>query len=43
VAKVSDLTRWTKDELGALHGMGPKAIRILEEHLGARGLGFKSE
>ena len=37
----ADLTRVTAKELLAIHGVGPKAIRILEEELAARGLAFK--
>jgi predicted flap endonuclease-1-like 5' DNA nuclease len=31
------LTRVTAAQLAAIHGVGPKAIRILEEELAARG------
>ncbi|GAA1554999.1 hypothetical protein GCM10009741_69330 [Kribbella lupini] len=34
------LTQVTGEELLAVHGVGPKAIRILEEELSARGLRF---
>lgn len=34
------LTTVTSAELLKIHGVGPKAIRILEEELAARGLGF---
>jgi hypothetical protein len=34
------LTRVTPKELLAIHGVGPKAVRILEEELTARGLRF---
>lgn len=34
------LTRVTAAELLRIHGVGPKAIRILGEELAARGLGF---
>jgi hypothetical protein len=34
------LTRVTARELLRIHGVGPKAIRILEEELKARGLSF---
>ena len=37
----ASLTRVTAKELLALHGVGPKAIRILEEELAARGLAFR--
>ena len=35
-----DLERAAESELLALHGVGPKAIRILRENLAARGLSF---
>ena len=31
----------TAKELLAIHGVGPKAIRILDEELAARGLAFR--
>ncbi|UYP19987.1 hypothetical protein OED52_05405 [Rhodococcus sp. Z13] len=34
------VARHTRRELAALHGVGPKALRILEEALAERGLGF---
>jgi hypothetical protein len=34
------LTRVTPAELLELHGVGPKAIRILQEELAERGLAF---
>lgn len=34
------LSSVTKRDLLALHGVGPKAVRILGEELAARGLGF---
>ena len=37
----ASLTRVTAKELLALYGLGPKAIRILEEELAARGLAFR--
>ena len=37
----ASLTRVTAEELLALHGVGPRAIRILEEELAARGLAFR--
>lgn len=42
VLSLEDLTHWTEDELLALHGVGPKAVRILREHLDDLGLVFKS-
>ena len=35
------LARATAKELLAIHGVGPKAIRILEEELAERGLAFR--
>jgi hypothetical protein len=35
------LERVSAKELLALHGVGPRAIRILEEELAARGLAFR--
>lgn len=34
------LTRVSPRELLGIHGVGPKAIRILEDELAARGLAF---
>ncbi len=41
--RLEQLTQVTEDELMALHGFGPKALRILREALAAQGLSFKSE
>ncbi|WP_066372196.1 hypothetical protein [Herbidospora mongoliensis] len=38
---LEDVTRHTAKELLALHGMGPKGIRILTEALTAAGLSFR--
>lgn len=40
--RYDQLTNVTSAELLRIHGMGPKAIRILEEELIARGLSFAS-
>ncbi|MEV6285464.1 hypothetical protein [Kribbella sp. NPDC051770] len=37
------LTSVTPKELLAIHGVGPKAIRILEEELTALGLAFEGD
>ncbi len=37
---LSQVTRLSKAELAALHGVGPKAIGILEAALAARGQAF---
>ncbi|MFL1380196.1 MULTISPECIES: hypothetical protein [unclassified Nocardiopsis] len=34
------LTRVTAEDLLKIHGVGPKAIRVLQEELDARGLSF---
>ncbi len=34
------LARWGEDELAALHGVGPKALRILGAGLSERGASF---
>lgn len=38
---LTDLVNWSQQDLLALHGMGPKAVEILREHLARQGLGFK--
>ena len=34
IEKLSDLTKYTKNELLALHGFGPKALRLLLKEAG---------
>jgi predicted flap endonuclease-1-like 5' DNA nuclease len=41
VTRLDQLPAWTEKELLALHGVGPKAIRILREALEAQGLAFR--
>lgn len=36
------LTQVSKKSLLAIHGVGPKSLKILEEELKKRGLGYKS-
>ncbi|MFF0546064.1 hypothetical protein ACFYTF_24815 [Nocardia thailandica] len=36
----ASLTEVTAQQLLALHGVGPKAVRVLTEELAARGLAF---
>jgi predicted flap endonuclease-1-like 5' DNA nuclease len=38
--RYEQLTTVTSEQLLKIHGVGPKAIRILEEELRARGLSF---
>lgn len=37
VRTLDELSRWTEGDLLALHGMGPKGVRILKEALARRG------
>lgn len=39
-SKLKQLTELTEAELSKLHGMGPKALRILQEALKAKGMSF---
>lgn len=39
--RFAQLTSVTAEDLLAIHGVGPKAIRILSEELSARGLAFR--
>lgn len=41
--RLEELTQVTARELLALHGMGPKALRILREALHAKGWTFADE
>ncbi|GAB08626.1 hypothetical protein GOARA_013_00700 [Gordonia araii NBRC 100433] len=43
ITTFDQLTGYTARELLAIHGVGPKAIRILRDELGARGMSFKDE
>lgn len=40
VTRLDQLTGWTERDLLALHGVGPKAIRILAEAMAERGTSF---
>lgn len=42
-ATYADLTRHSSKELLAIHGVGPKAIGILDDELQARGLTFRGD
>jgi hypothetical protein len=39
-SSLRDLAGASKEKLAALHGVGPRALRILEEELAANGLSF---
>jgi DNA-directed RNA polymerase alpha subunit len=41
--RLDQLTSVTAADLGRLHGMGPKALRLLREALHDRGLSFADE
>ena len=43
VTRLTQLTGHTAEELLALHGFGPKALRILRETLGEHGLALAGE
>lgn len=40
IIRFDQLTSLTASDLLQIHGVGPKAVRILAEELEARGLGF---
>lgn len=40
IRSMAQLAQWTESDLGKLHGMGPKGIRILREALAAEGRHF---
>lgn len=42
-SKIEELAQVTEKELSKLHGMGPKALRVLREALIGQGLDFKKE
>jgi predicted flap endonuclease-1-like 5' DNA nuclease len=41
ITRYEQLTEMTEQDLLAMHGVGPKAIRILREELQARGRSFR--
>jgi DNA-directed RNA polymerase alpha subunit len=41
-ARLEDLTKATESEVRKLHGMGPKAMRVLRNALRERGLSFRA-
>lgn len=43
ITSYEGLTTVTADDLLVIHGVGPKAIRILTEELDERGLAFREE
>jgi hypothetical protein len=43
IRSMTDLGKWTRTDLGALHGMGPKALGILTAALAASGHRLRGE
>ena len=43
VTRLDQLVGWSRRELLAVHGIGPKGVRILEEALATRGLALKQD
>jgi hypothetical protein len=41
VRSMTDVARWTKADLARLHGMGPKALAVLERALAESGGSFR--
>ncbi|MFY0665078.1 MAG: hypothetical protein JXQ97_10635 [Natronospirillum sp.] len=41
--RFEQLTHVSKKALLAIHGVGPKAVRILEDELASRGLAFQDD
>jgi predicted flap endonuclease-1-like 5' DNA nuclease len=43
ITSLKEVSAHTEKELLAIHGVGPKAIRILGEALAGKGLAFRSD
>ena len=43
IRNLTEVAKHTRNELLAIHGVGPKAIGILDPALNAKGLGFADE
>ena len=43
IRSLAGLTRWRERDFAALHGVGPKGVRILREAMAAQGLAFLPE
>ncbi|WP_414049178.1 DNA-directed RNA polymerase subunit alpha C-terminal domain-containing protein [Macrococcus animalis] len=43
VKSLEDIMKYSEEELLALHGFGPKSIRILKKEMDAYGMKFKNE
>ena len=42
IRSLSDLAKWSEEELEALHGLGPKALGALKAALKAQGQGLRA-
>ena len=43
VRSMADLTRWSETDLATLHGMGPKALKLLRDALITSGWSFRRD
>jgi hypothetical protein len=43
IRSLTGLTRWRERDFAALHGVGPKGVRILKEAMAKQGLAFRPE
>lgn len=43
IIKLADLTNYTEEDLLALHGFGPKALKIVQQACKEKGLSFASK
>lgn len=43
VTTLEPVAKWSEKDLNALHGVGPKAIRILREALADKSMSFKPD
>lgn len=41
ITQLSQLTKYSEEELLTLHGFGPRALRLLKERLAEKGLALK--
>jgi hypothetical protein len=41
IRSLDDLSPWSERDFAALHGVGPKGVRILKAALAERGLAFR--
>lgn len=41
IARLEDCARWTERDLAALHGVGPRAVRLVGAALAEQGLAFR--